>query len=205
VTLSVCVSLCMCMSINVCVSHNVCVCLNVRVSLSGVHVFDGSTNSLVKIIDVGKSPRGVVANPNTNKVYVTNQLSGTVSIIDGTTNSIVDTIQVGNTPRRIVVNPYTNIIYVSNQISNSLSIIDGSTDEVIDSVSVEQPYELGINQKTNKVYVTYTGNPMLSIVNDDFMKQDSSKNYETIIVVLGAGAIAGGLAFFIIQKKKIKL
>src|SRR3989304_1398507 len=48
-----------------------------------VHVIDGSKNNLVTTIDVGKSPRGVVVNPNTNMVYVTNQLSGTVDVIDG--------------------------------------------------------------------------------------------------------------------------
>jgi len=34
------------------------------------------------------------------------------------------------------------------------------------------------------------------------MRKDSSQMYETIILVLGAGALAGGIAFFIIRKKK---
>ena len=43
---------------------------------------------------------------------------------------------------------------------------------------------------------------MLSSVNDDGIKHELSEKYETIMVVLGAGAIAGGIAFFIISKKK---
>jgi len=115
---------------------------------------------------------------------------------------VVDTILVGETPRRIVVNPDTNLVYVSNQIPNSLTVIDGRTNEVVDSIPVEQPYELMINPKTNKIYASYFGYSGLSIVNDDVMRKDSSENFETIIGVLGAGALAGGIAFFIIRKKK---
>lgn len=168
-----------------------------------VHVFDGSDNKLVTILDVGKSPRGVVANPNTNMVYVTNQLSGTVDVIDGTKNEKIDTISVGTTPRRIVANPDTNTIYVSNQISNSISVIDGVTNKVIDSIPVEQPYELMINPKTNKLYSTYYGYPMLSIINDVIREPDKS-DLESIIGVMAAGALAAGIAFFITRKKKLE-
>ena len=129
-------------------------------------------------------------------------MSGTVDVIDGAKNQIVDTIPVGETPRRIVVNSETNLVYVSNQIPNSLTVIDGKTNEVVDSIPVEQPYELMINPKTNKIYATYYGYSGLSIVNDGSMKQDSSEKYETVIGVLGAGALAGGIAFFVIRKKK---
>jgi len=80
----------------------------------------------------------------------------------------------------------------------------GDINQVVDSIPVEQPYELMINPKTNKIYATYSGYSRLSIVNDD-MKQESSEKYETIIGVLGAGALAGGIAFFIIRKKKKQL
>jgi YVTN family beta-propeller protein len=174
-------------------------------SSNKLHVIDGVTNNLVASIDVGKSPRGIATNPRTNMVYVTNQLSGTVDVIDGFKNKIVDSIPVGTTPRRVVVNPDTDILYVSNQISNSISVIDGSTNEVIDSIPVEQPFELVINPKTNKVYATYFGNPMLSIVNDIFRQQEQKSDYESIISVLAAGALAAGITFFIVQKKKKRL
>jgi YVTN family beta-propeller protein len=173
-------------------------------SSNKLHVIDGAKNKLITSIDVGKSPRGIIANPRTNMVYVTNQLSGTVDVIDGSKNKIVDTITVGTTPRRVVVNPDTNILYVSNQISNSISVIDGSTNQVIESIPVEQPYELVLNPKTNKVYATYFGHPMLSIVNDVIRQQDQKNNYESIISVLAAGALAAGITFFVIQKKKLK-
>ena len=173
-------------------------------SSNKLHVIDGATNNLMTSIDVGKSPRGIVANPRTNMLYVTNQLSGTVDVIDGAQNKIVDIITVGTTPRRVVVNSDTNILYVSNQISNSLSVIDGATNEVMDSIPVEQPFELVINPKTNKLYATYSGHSTLSIVNDVVRDQSTFDDSNRIIGMLGAGAIAGIIAFLVIQKKKLK-
>jgi YVTN family beta-propeller protein len=46
-----------------------------------VCVIDGTTDTLVKNVTVGKQPYGVAVNPNTNKVYVTNSGSDTVSVI----------------------------------------------------------------------------------------------------------------------------
>jgi len=173
-------------------------------SANNLYIIDGSTNNVITILDVGKSPRGVVANPHTNMVYVTNQLSGTVDVIDGFKNKVVDTISVGDTPRRVVVNSDSNTLYVSNQISNSLSVIDGATNEVIDTIPVEQPFELMINPKTNKLYATYSGHSTLSIVNDVVRNQGTFDDSNRIIGMLGAGAIAAIIAFFIIQKKKLK-
>ena len=38
-------------------------------------------------IATGASPEQVAVNPNTNKIYVTNQGSNTVTVIDGLTNN----------------------------------------------------------------------------------------------------------------------
>ena len=125
-------------------------------------------------------------------------------VIQDVKNKKIDSITVGTTPRRVVVNTDTNILYVSNQISNSLSVIDGYTNTVIDSIPVEQPFELVINPITNKLYATYFGYPMLSIVNDVIREQGQKYDYEPIIGVLAAGALSGGIAYFTIQKKKLK-
>jgi len=53
------------------------------------------------------------------------------------------------------------------------------------------------------LYLKYRS-PTLSIVNDVIRDEDASENYETIIGILGAGVIAAIIAFFVVQKKKIK-
>src|SRR3972149_1172801 len=168
-----------------------------------VSLINGSTNEIISTFDVQK-PCGIAVNEATNMVYVTSESTNKVHVIDGSKNNLVTTIDVGKSPRGVVANPNTNIIYVSNQISNSLSVIDGETNEVIDSIPVEQPFELMINPKTNKIYATYYGHSILSIVNDVERDQNTLDDSSKIIGMLGAGAIAAIIAFFVIQKKKLK-
>ena len=55
----------------------------------------------------------MAVNPVTNKIYVANQNSNTVTVIDGATNTTA-TVAAGNTPFAVAVNPVTNKIYVTN-------------------------------------------------------------------------------------------
>jgi len=63
-------------------------------------------------LETGEGPRGLGINAFTNKIYVANYLSDTVSVIDGQTNSIETTIPlegglfVTSGPAGIAVNSY---------------------------------------------------------------------------------------------------
>ena len=82
-------------------------------------------------IKVNSYPIGVAVNPSTNKIYVTNEYSNTVSIIDVNTDKVDGTINVGSFPYGIGFNPLNNRIYISNRgngtVPGIVSIIDGST------------------------------------------------------------------------------
>jgi YVTN family beta-propeller protein len=99
----------------------------------------------------------------TNKIYVTNRRSNSVSVIDGRTNTVIHTISVGSHPTVADVNPITNKIYVVNNGSGqgtTMSVIDGNTDTVTATVTVgNYPVSVAVNSVTNKIYVdNYCGN-----------------------------------------------
>jgi DNA-binding beta-propeller fold protein YncE len=50
-----------------------------------VSVISGRTNTVTAAIPVGRGPFGVAANPNTNTIYVANQLDSTVSVLTACT------------------------------------------------------------------------------------------------------------------------
>ncbi len=174
-------------------------------STDKVHVIDGNTNSLVTIIDVEKSPRGVAVNSESNTIYVTNQASDNISVIDGFKNTVVDTIAVGDTPRHITVNPETNTLYVTNQFSETVSVIDGSRNMVVDTISVNNPFDIAINPSTNKVYVTYFETGILFIITDSIKVQPSSVlSLPTIIGIVAAVVLTSVLAAKFVRKKQLK-
>src|SRR2546422_73417 len=77
-------------------------------------------------VAVGSARASVAVNPVTNKVYVANASSDTVTVIDGATN-VTTTVAVGTTPISVAVNPVTNTVYVANGFSANVTVIDGAT------------------------------------------------------------------------------
>jgi YVTN family beta-propeller protein len=58
-----------------------------------VSVIDTSTNTVVGIVPVGLTPRGVAITPDGAFAYVTNETDSTVSVIATATNAVVDTVR----------------------------------------------------------------------------------------------------------------
>ena len=57
-----------------------------------VSVIDGSTDTVIKTINVGRDPVGITVDPYSGKLYVTNQYSNTVSVINGSNDTVIGTI-----------------------------------------------------------------------------------------------------------------
>jgi YVTN family beta-propeller protein len=102
------------------------------------------------------SPRGIVVNSATRRVYAVNSAGGSVTVIDEAAGS-TKTVKVGTEPEAIAVNPITNRIYVGNSGSGTVSVIDGATDAVTATVPVgDLPYVVAVNPANDKVYVSKT-------------------------------------------------
>ena len=102
------------------------------------------------------SPRGIVENSATRRVYAVNSAKGSVTVIDEAAGS-TKTLKVGAEPEAIAVNPITNKIYVGNSGSGTVSVIDGVTDLVTATVPVgDMPYVVAVNPVSDKVYVSKT-------------------------------------------------
>ena len=82
-------------------------------------------NKTTATINVGKSPVALAINELTNRIYVANNGSGSVSVIDGAKDAVAATIDVGALPYVLAVNPVANKIFVSNTFSDVVTLIDG--------------------------------------------------------------------------------
>ena len=120
-------------------------------------------------ISVGNSPSDIALNPVTNKLYVANSGSNTVSVIDVSTHKVKSNITVGVRPNVAVFNLATNRLYVANSGSNTVSVIDGSTDTVKGNITVGigplgiavEPGEGGIG---NWIFVSNSGSNTVSVI-----------------------------------------
>jgi YVTN family beta-propeller protein len=96
-------------------------------SVNRVQIFQATQGGLLLLttVQVGEGgPNGgggVAVNTATNRVYVTNSVSNTVSVIDGLTNQLRATIPVGIDPFGVAANPITGLIFAANRTGNTLS------------------------------------------------------------------------------------
>jgi YVTN family beta-propeller protein len=88
-------------------------------------------------IPVGNEPHSLAILPNDSTAYVTNTVSGTVSVISLTgrrPNTVAREIAVGTEPRGCALTPNGRLLYVANHTAGTMSVIDTRSNQVIDTV-----------------------------------------------------------------------
>ncbi len=123
-----------------------------------------SSQTVITTVATGSQPVALAINTHTNKVYVVNQYSNSVTVIDETTSATA-TVPVGSYPTAIAVNATTNKIYVTNQSSNSVTVIDGASNSTAVVATGRSPEALDINPVTNKIYVANYGSNSVTVIN----------------------------------------
>jgi YVTN family beta-propeller protein len=65
---------------------------------------------------------GVILNPATGSVFISNSYSNSVSVIDSASNQLIGTMSVGASPFGIGVDSTNKRVYTANRVSNSISM-----------------------------------------------------------------------------------
>jgi len=127
-----------------------------------VTVIDGAANTATTI-RVGQGPRGIVANPVTNKIYTANYGSKDSTEIDGATNAATS-IPTGRHPWVIAADTRANKIYVVNEDSAGVSIIDGATGAGKNVAVGDIPFAVAVNPAKNTAYVLTYANSTMTVI-----------------------------------------
>jgi YVTN family beta-propeller protein len=114
-------------------------------------------NQKVREIKVGVEPRAIAIKPDDKKVYVTNMVSGTVSVINTNALKVVKVIPVGTEPFGCALTPDGSKLYVANFSSDNISVINTTNDQVTTTIALpagnNKPRAIAVSTD-NKVYVT---------------------------------------------------
>ena len=141
-------------------------------------VIDTCTNAVQTPIKTGKGV-ALAVNNATNKMYVANQDSNTVSVVDLNNPENIKSITGVVRPADIVIDKEKNKIYVADSDSNSVSVIDGSTDQPLVNQTVgSRPIDLDIDPKNHIVYARFSAEPFISAI------RESGSGYESSNIAL---------------------
>ncbi len=138
-------------------------------------------------VTVGTDPFGVVVDPITGDVLVTNTGSDNVSVVDPTTNSVVLSVPVGDAPMGIAFDPVTQQILVANNQSNNVTFLSAATYAVTANVAVGHgPVGVAVDYLTGSAYVANSLSSTVSVLNDSSWQ---------VVATVGTGDTPYGVAF----------
>lgn len=136
-------------------------------------------------VPAGLQPAAIAVNAATNRIYVADEGSNSVTVIDGASHA-TSTIPVGPRPQFIAVNAATNRIYVVNAGDSSLSVIDGAT-RAVTTLPMGSTGPVLVDEARNKVYVLRAGHT------DEVTILDGASNTWYSIAIYSYGPIAQAL------------
>ena len=140
-------------------------------------VIDTASRSIVDKIPVGKAPKGVAVDTSTNKIYVANSESYSVSVIDSfKSNEITDTITFEGkvdsstriNPNAVLVNEKPRLLYVTTDYLSAIGaawqgkvlyVIDIGSKGVLNFKSLPSNNKTGFafNPNSNAIYMMRRG------------------------------------------------
>jgi len=141
-----------------------------------VAVINASSNRIVQYIPGGFGAGGEMAYDFQNhRIYVSDVLSGNVTVIDDKTNAIVEQIPLGGSLGAICYDPNNGNIYVSQSNSGYVIVIDGRSDRVIARIPIEVNAPiLGMS------WIAYSTSNQLIYVANYYTNSDSSASIAVI-------------------------
>ncbi|MBI5290182.1 MAG: YncE family protein, partial [Chloroflexi bacterium] len=127
---------------------------------SFVTVINADTNAVITTIGVGKTAVDIAVNQVTNRIYVANGDSNSISVIDGATNSVITTVPVTpNAPNAVAVDEAANRFVVGTGDTGHVEVFNGATNTFMCASSVfqfpETVYSVAVNPINGRIYAHY--------------------------------------------------
>ena len=148
--------------------------LSILIAIVSIGVFDAFASSKSTVESLGENTGWgfSVVDPISDRVFVSNFRSDTVSIIDGKSNEIIEKITVGDRPYGLGYNYETENLYIARERDNLL-VVTNATNHITDNIEIPEPYDIAVNSKTNKVYITSDGVHKFFVLNGETNQIDA--------------------------------
>ena len=132
---------------------------------SPISVVDLEQKKVIKEIDSGKTPHGLLFTNDGSRLFIVNMKSNTLSIIDAEKHEIIKTIAVGERPEYVALTPDESLAYVTNLGSDTISIIDTRSFEVVNEIQVgDGPHGIAFSSDGDFVYVSNMNGNDVSVI-----------------------------------------
>jgi YVTN family beta-propeller protein len=107
----------------------------------------------------------VVGTPDEKKFYVTNTISGSVSVIERASGA-VKVIPIGKGAEAITISPDGREVWVGMPVDNKIAVISTAKDEIVETIDSggKQPQRVRFTPDGNEVWVSHVAADMLTVI-----------------------------------------
>ncbi len=151
--------------------------------LNSVTAIDATSKTILHSLELMGSPGKMVVDSSKNRVYAINTIANEIFVLEFDTNSnklsLIATINIegGGGPQSIALIPAVNRLFVDSLNSEFVYVINTNTNEVTEKIPGRKKNDevdsLGVNPKTNKLYVAYKKNESLK-TSDEIVIYDAT-------------------------------
>lgn len=131
-----------------------------------VSMFDSSTLTLIKKIDVGKGPDGIYYDERTKRVFTNNHGTHDITAIDAATGDVVGTVQAKGDGESAIIGS-DGLIYVNIEDTAEVVAFDPKSFEVKHRFPIgvaKVPTGLAYDGKTNRLFIGCRDEPKMVVM-----------------------------------------
>ena len=126
-------------------------------------VIDTKTMSVIKTIQVGERPRGIILSKDNKRLYICASDSDTVQVMDVATGKIIHELPSGADPEQFALHPNNKHLYIANEDDNITTVVDVVSRTVLAQIDVgvepegmavspDGKYAVNTSETTNMVH-----------------------------------------------------
>ncbi len=138
-----------------------------------VAVLSRDTAEVLATIPVGKSPTGLAARSDGDRIYVACAGAHTVQVIDGAARKVLDTVSLphGAAPVHVVLSPDEKTLYVAASGLDAVYVLDAPSLQQTGEIAVgRQPVRLAVSPDGRRLYALCAQSGRVDIVDTSLMK-----------------------------------
>lgn len=131
-------------------------------------VIDTHTGEVTDMIEVGRSPHGIVVTPDGQFVIEADTFQGTLSVIETARNEVVRTVAAGIFPVIPAIDARANRLFVGDGRLDNVRVLDLATYEIRGLIPVVSgPRGIAFHPDGGKAYVTGVGSQHATVIDTD--------------------------------------
>jgi DNA-binding beta-propeller fold protein YncE len=131
-----------------------------------VSMFDPTTLTLIKKIDVGKGPDGIYYDERTKRVFTNNHGSHDITAIDAEKGEVVGTVEAKGDSEQAIIGA-DGLIYVNSEDTAEVVVFDPKSLEVKQRFPIgvaKTPTGLAYDAKTNRLFIGCRNEPKMVVM-----------------------------------------